>query len=612
MLFHPDKTQLHEDSRHSNLLSDGQTFGHFRVIRLLGRGGMGEVYEVEHRDLSTRHALKLINPEIVDRPDAKERFKREARVMARLRHSNIVHVDDFGELDGHIWLRMDLMNGWAYQGKTYQSLQELMRDKGALPESLVRRLLGSILDGLGFAHDSGAVHRDLKPANLLLDEQGNVKITDFGLVSLAGADWLQSQVQLTVARSMADPDATHLEGGAESAGTSTQALLGTYAYMSPEQKKGDDVDHRSDLYSVGLIGFQLLTGEETAAFETPTDLVEGVDPMWDNWVKKALASQAGRRFESAAVMSQVLNDEAAGDVAGARDTRAPSAKVAPTSSRDLDVIENREPEILVERESITAPPLEAEGFVLKLADEVYLEMVWVAPGQFTMGSPQEVKEDGFLGFGGRIIQAGERGRSADERPHVVTLSQGYWLGATAVTQGQWQNVMGSNCSRFKGSNLPVEKVSWKDAMAFCGKFTERERAAGRLAAGYEYSLPSEAQWEYACRAGTTGAAAGLLGSMAVYYENSSQTHVVGSKRANAWGLYDMHGNVWEWCNDRYGNYPIGSAVFLPVSTSTSRVIRGGCWRSMAKYCRSASRSGCEPDYRDDDLGFRLALRPVQD
>ena len=102
MLFHPDKTQLHEDSRHSNLLSDGQTFGHFRVIRLLGRGGMGEVYEVEHRDLSTRHALKLINPEIVDRPDAKERFKREARVMARLRHSNIVHVDDFGELDGHI------------------------------------------------------------------------------------------------------------------------------------------------------------------------------------------------------------------------------------------------------------------------------------------------------------------------------------------------------------------------------------------------------------------------------------------------------------------------------------------------------------------------------
>jgi len=324
MLFHPDKTQLHEDSRHSNLLSDGQTFGHFRVIRLLGRGGMGEVYEVEHRDLSTRHALKLINPEIVDRPDAKERFKREARVMARLRHSNIVHVDDFGELDDRIWLRMDLMEGWSYQGAQYTSLQDLMRKQEALPEELVKRLIGQMLDGLGIAHDSGAVHRDLKPANLLLDGQGTVKITDFGLVSLVGADWLKSQVQLTVARSMADPDVTRLEGGGSSAGTSTQALLGTYAYMSPEQKKGGEVDHRSDLYAVGLIGFQMLTGEETPGFEVPSDLVEGLDPAWDQWVRQSLASRADRRFADARRMKESLPSSAT------------SSSVAPAPVQETD------------------------------------------------------------------------------------------------------------------------------------------------------------------------------------------------------------------------------------------------------------------------------------
>jgi len=188
-----------------------------------------------------------------------------------------------------------------------------------------------------------------------------------------------------------------------------------------------------------------------------------------------------------------------------------------------------------------------------------IRMVWIEPGSFQMGSPSN-----------------EANRASDESQHRVTLTQGYWLGSTEVTQGQWESVMGSTPSYFKGRDLPVEQVSWEEAMEFCRKLTERERAAGRLASGYAYTLPTEAQWEYACRAGTTGAYAGDLDAMGWNDGNSgSQTHAVGQKRANGWGLYDMHGNVWEWCLDWYGDYPSGSVVDpRGASSGSSRVYRG--------------------------------------
>ncbi len=204
-----NQTRLPDESPAASLLKAGQQFGQYKVLRLLGRGGMGEVYEVEHGMLQTKHALKIINPEIVNRPDAKERFKREAQVMARLRHPNIVQVDDFGETDGRIWLRMELVSAEGAAASGILSLADLIKSE-PLQESVIVNLLNQILDGLSYAHQQGIVHRDLKPANLLSDSAGNVKITDFGLVSLAGADWLQSHVQLTVARSMADSDANTL------------------------------------------------------------------------------------------------------------------------------------------------------------------------------------------------------------------------------------------------------------------------------------------------------------------------------------------------------------------------------------------------------------------
>ncbi|MBO4545754.1 MAG: formylglycine-generating enzyme family protein [Verrucomicrobia bacterium] len=252
------------------------------------------------------------------------------------------------------------------------------------------------------------------------------------------------------------------------------------------------------------------------------------------------------------------------------------------------------------------------GFRVALApvvtsNDIGLDMVWIEPGTFMMGSPEN-----------------EQGRANNETQHKVTLTQGYWLGKYEVTQKQYQAIMGKNPSNFKGATLPVEKVSWEDAMAFCAKLTASEKEAGRLPSGYEYTLPTEAQWEYACRAGTTtalnsgkdltnGTQCSEMGEVGWYsYNSGEKTHPVGQKKPNAWGLYDMHGNVLEWCLDWNGDYPL-APVTDPTGpdNGTSRVIRGGGWNFIAGGCRSASRSNYGPTYNSYFCGFRVALSSVQ-
>lgn len=262
----------------------------------------------------------------------------------------------------------------------------------------------------------------------------------------------------------------------------------------------------------------------------------------------------------------------------------------------------------------TERPQDSTGQPLVI-DDLGLEMRWIAPGTFTMGSP-----------------ASEEGRDADEGPLTqVTLSQGFWLGKTEVTQAQWQAITGANPSSFKGGSLPVESVSWTEAIDFCRKLTEREQNAGRLPDGYAYTLPTEAQWEYSCRAGTSAAFAGEIDAMAWYVENSGvgktynkntksydldyttgTTHPVARKQPNAWGLYDMHGNVWEWCADWYADKLPGGSVsdLVGASSGTYRVSRGGSWNFTAGICRSALRDGHGPGFRGGLLGFRLALSSV--
>jgi formylglycine-generating enzyme required for sulfatase activity len=297
-------------------------------------------------------------------------------------------------------------------------------------------------------------------------------------------------------------------------------------------------------------------------------------------------------------------------------------------------------------------PVAGSPWALPLSTGGELKMAWIAPGNFMMGSPTT-----------------EFGRHDDEAQFHVTLTHGYWIGATEVTVAEWRDLMGTDLRQhltdvindntlydfpngkasirdFMGmsrdvdvgkylaneaDDLPMYFTSWNDAMAFCAKLTERERQAGRLPAGYKYTLPTEAQWEYAARAGTTGAtfagslaagsATSVLDPIAWYVADSTSGYAgkslgptvagprtVATKQPNPWGLYDMNGNLWEWCADWYGPYPTGD-VTDPTgpTTGTYRVNRGGSWGSGPADERSANRAKNPQPEASAWRGFRLAL-----
>jgi formylglycine-generating enzyme required for sulfatase activity len=234
---------------------------------------------------------------------------------------------------------------------------------------------------------------------------------------------------------------------------------------------------------------------------------------------------------------------------------------------------------------------------IDLGNGIAMQFAWCPPGTFLMGSP-----------------AGEPERRDDETQHRVTLTQGYWLGIHPVTQAQWQAVTGNNPSSFKGDTLPVEFVSWDDCQEFVKKLGQKT--------GRRFRLPTEAEWEYACRAGTTTPfhfGETISTDQANYdgnytYGNGKKgvwrraTTPVGSFPANAWGLYDMHGNVWEWCLDWYGPYPQGVRKDpQSINNGTARVRRGGSWYFGPRNCRSAFRGRCVAGGRNRDYGCRVLL-----
>gem|GEM_PF-3556823 len=248
------------------------------------------------------------------------------------------------------------------------------------------------------------------------------------------------------------------------------------------------------------------------------------------------------------------------------------------------------------------PAPEPPTFPERITNDLDMTFVYIPPGKFWMGSPDD-----------------EPKRSDNETMHEVILTQGFYMQTMPVTQLQWEKVMGSNPSKFKGDpRRPVENVSWNDAKAYIDKLHRRDDR-------YRYRLPTEAEWEYACRAGTTTpfAFGDNITPDQVNYDGNypykgpkgqyrKKTTPVGIFEPNAWGLFDMHGNVWEWCQDVYGDYPTGSVKDpTGAKSGAARVLRGGSWRHFAKSCRSAYRGRHTPGLRGAYFGFRLVLLPGQ-
>ena len=242
---------------------------------------------------------------------------------------------------------------------------------------------------------------------------------------------------------------------------------------------------------------------------------------------------------------------------------------------------------------VDAAPDDKKQLTLDLGGGVTMKLALIPAGKFLMGSP-----------------SGEALRFNDEGPlHTVTISKPFYMGVTEVTQAQYQAIMGSNPSGFKGAQSPVESLSWEDAVTFCRKLSAKVER--------KVSLPTEAQWEYACRAGSKtrfgfGDSDTDLGAYAWYSGNSDKvrTHEVGRKKPNAFGLYDMHGNVWEWCADWYGESYYGSSQGSDPhgpSSGKSRVFRGGSWAFKAERCRAASRDWFAPGRRNHYIGFRVVV-----
>ncbi|MCM3900261.1 MAG: formylglycine-generating enzyme family protein [Pyrinomonadaceae bacterium] len=236
--------------------------------------------------------------------------------------------------------------------------------------------------------------------------------------------------------------------------------------------------------------------------------------------------------------------------------------------------------------SASSRPAPKAGSIVR--NQLGMDLVYVPAGSFMMGSTNG---------------------SYDEKPvRQVKIKAGFYMGRFEVTQAEWQKVMGANYSHFKGDRLPVEKVSWNDAQSFISKLNAR----GEMQ--FRYRLPTEAEWEYACRAGTTGDYAGDVNRMAWFSQNSeSKTHDVGGKRPNAWGLADMHGNVWEWCDDfyheSYEGAPTDGSAWVTGGLMRDRMLRGGSWDFAANVLRSAFRKGATPTLRRNYIGFRVVADP---
>lgn len=371
--------------------------------------------------------------------------------------------------------------------------------------------------------------------------------------------------------------------------TAYEAALATLAELSKEMRSTAPpvVAVKRQIATLGPVAKPLLADDlvrrAAAESDTPRALA-----LLDQALKLVPGMPGAQAYKTQRIQRQKRADiEAQLRIARTNNNHA-NGKTALRALRQVLILDPHHSEALVLRKTISM-----YYFPKKVGDtwtnSVGMELAYIPSGSFRMGSP-----------------AGEGGRYDDERQFMARLTKPFLMGVTEVTQDQWESVMGNNPSRFKGDDLPVEYVSWDDAVSFCRKLSIKE--------GLSYRLPTESEWEYGCRAGTTSAYYGGddesdLARVGWYDGNAGgKTHAVGQKASNAWGLYDMHGNVWEWCSDWKAEYPRGS-VSDPTGASQGdfRVLRGGAWNVKPRICRAANRSSNFPGFRSYNFGFRVVV-----
>ena len=666
-------------SEQPRLLKEGDRFGDYTVVKLLGKGGMGAVYLMRGAS-GSEYAVKIMFPDKVTH-DLRRRFAKEAEFAIKIRHRNLVSVYDVGEdpETGLCYMIMDYVAGG--------SLSDLLKRRGRLPIDEAVSIASQIASALEVAHRHGLVHRDIKPDNILFDADGTPRLADLGI-----AKFDESQQSMV---------------------TTTGMVIGTPAYMAPEQMLNSHaIDARADIYSLGVVLYEMLSGkrpnEGRTAIELMAKAIKG-DPLPDikticpelsvavaHVVSLLCAPKPEVRPQTALAAADILRKAASGKLvllskkpqsstADARKKRIPFMAIGsvvgigalctiavacflnkptprlPPEQGQVIVVTNvveRVTEVtnVVERVAVVtnvvantnadtlpqrtvalvdeakaerkrqeeepvakarpvkekrarAAPFNGECRTFTLPGGAKVEMIYVAPGSFMMGHP---------------------GSSGHATQHRVTLTKGYWIGKYPVTQRQWKALVrangvtfakgeptpwfsreggGRNCvSGLDTSDFPMECISWDDCKALVDALNGVKRE------GRRWSLPTEAQWEFAARGGTksrgyTYSGGNDMDTLGWYNKNSGRTtHSVREKDiGNELGIVGMSGNVWEWCNDWYGKYYSNSPTEDPQGPASGsyRVLRGGSWNYNAQNCRSAPRYSSTPSNCNIDIGFRL-------
>lgn len=623
------------------------TIPNYKIEAEIGRGGMGIVYLGSHEFLKRKAAIKIINDTASKNENQVQRFLQEASIVAQWKHDNIALVYDMGKNQkGDYYFAMEYLSG--------ETLEQLIAQK-ALSMKRSIEIICDVLQALDYVHnyDPVIIHRDIKPANIMVDENGCVKLMDFGLAKIEDVGSF----------------------------TSDSVTLGSPYYMSLEQAlSSKTVDARTDIYSTGVVFYEMLTGHvpfkgdsltstllliARGEHKKPRELNPQIPPELEKICLKAMSLDIETRYQTTAEM---LDDLQNFSMPTTRNHSIDTGTVNKTDNTTVENIKNADtvvdqaivfqeepdmtsipqtqirqcPEVIehVKQQSqkINLPPIDqaiwsacwkktyfnftedvwvrlpvvkqieyAQKYqywyakkhdlgITKLENEHAIPFVFklIPPGKFWMGSSKR-----------------EYRHCDDEILHKVLISDYFWISETPVTQEQWKSIMIYNPSQFKDDKAPVEKISWND----CKKFFQ--------VLNNKFKLPTEAQWEYACRAGTTSPfnmGFDIKSSKVNYnghypYRDSDpqeyreQTIPVKTlKNQNSWGCYDFHGSVWEWCNSWYGAYPQKEIINPEGPNSGSkRVLRGGCWDSVAESCRSAKRISSHPHSASSIDGFRIVL-----